>query len=148
MSSLQSTRRRVAGLVGGVLTAALLLSGCSTPASENASDGEAASRLPAAEGSTTYPLVLESPWGETTLEERPERISLVGPGAEIELLGDGLPAVHRGAADVVVVGVGAEQQVPAQRARLCGGGGQQQRDQARGPHFVPQFFVRSTISFT
>lgn len=98
MSSLQSTRRRVAGLVGGVLTATLLLSGCSTPASENASDGEAASRLPAAEGSTTYPLVLESPWGETTLEERPERISLVGPGAEIELLAD-LGVTPTGAAD-------------------------------------------------
>lgn len=35
------------------------------------------SLLPAAEGTTTYPLTLKSPWGETVLKQRPERIAVV-----------------------------------------------------------------------
>lgn len=88
MSSSQTTPRRVAALVGGALAAALALTGCSTSGGGTAPAAESDGRLPAAEGETSYPLVLESPWGETTLEERPERISLIGPGAEIELLAD------------------------------------------------------------
>lgn len=38
---------------------------------------EGGSLLPAAEGTTTYPLTLKSPWGETVLEQRPERIAVV-----------------------------------------------------------------------
>lgn len=33
--------------------------------------------MPAAEGSTIYPLQLKSPYGTTTLEKRPERVAVV-----------------------------------------------------------------------
>lgn len=47
--------------------------------------------LPEAEGTTNYPLTFSSPWGETVLEERPERIAVLG-GA-----GDGEAAIALGA---------------------------------------------------
>ena len=47
--------------------------------------------LPEAEGETSYPLTLTSPWGETVLEERPERIAVLGGS------GDGEAALALGA---------------------------------------------------
>lgn len=57
----------------------LLCAGCSTGAGDPAAEGAADSLLPAAEGTTEYPLTLETPFGETVLEERPERIAVVSP---------------------------------------------------------------------
>jgi iron complex transport system substrate-binding protein len=45
------------------------------------------SLMPGGEGATEYPLTLESAYGETTLEERPERIAVVSPtGIDVEIL--------------------------------------------------------------
>lgn len=64
------------------IAAALLLSGCApagdTPAGETpaatGSGEETASRLPAAEGTTEYPLTITTELGEIVIPERPERI--------------------------------------------------------------------------
>ncbi|MGX2993308.1 ABC transporter substrate-binding protein [Streptomyces sp. JNUCC 64] len=83
------TRRNgVTGLIGAVLAAALTLTGCSSTSSpQKTSTGDGSGRLPAAEGRTSYPLTLESPFGETVLKKRPERIAAVVPNAiDTELL--------------------------------------------------------------
>lgn len=69
---------RSTAVVAATLVALLALSGCS--ASDDASDNATSdsSLLPAAEGTTSYPLALETAYGETTLEERPERIAVIG----------------------------------------------------------------------
>jgi iron complex transport system substrate-binding protein len=87
-------RRSTTGLIGAALAAVLALTGCSStqstdstesPRKSTSSDGS--SRLPAAEGKTSYPLTLESPFGKTVLKERPERIAAVVPNAiDTELL--------------------------------------------------------------
>ncbi|GAB2552114.1 ABC transporter substrate-binding protein [Leucobacter ruminantium] len=84
-----STRLRKSALVGAALTAVLLFSGCASdaPAHDSGASTETSSLLPAAEGKTEYPLALESPYGETVLEERPERIAAIVPnGVDTELL--------------------------------------------------------------
>lgn len=72
----------------GVATAALLvLAGCST--SEEPASGESAvsdSLLPEAEGQTEYPLSVETWAGESTIEERPERIAVVGFSTNLDLV--------------------------------------------------------------
>ncbi|MBP6684160.1 MAG: ABC transporter substrate-binding protein [Leucobacter sp.] len=74
---------RPAALLAGAVTALLLLSGCATTAENSggsaaATDVAASSALlPEAEGNTTYPLTLDTPFGETELVERPERIAIV-----------------------------------------------------------------------
>ena len=40
--------------------------------------------LPAAEGKTSYPLTLTSPWGETVVEQRPERIAVVTGANDVD----------------------------------------------------------------
>lgn len=35
--------------------------------------------LPAAEGTVSYPMTLDSPFGSTTLTERPDRIAVISP---------------------------------------------------------------------
>ncbi|MFT4215384.1 MAG: ABC transporter substrate-binding protein [Microbacterium sp.] len=74
--------------MAAALAAALLLSGCSGGAdAESATDSGSTSLLPAAEGVTQYPLALTTTWGETSLEERPERIAVVNSyGTDVELL--------------------------------------------------------------
>lgn len=59
---------------------ALTLSGCAG-SGEDAAGGDAAAggpAVPAAEGTTQYPLTLTTWAGETVLEERPERIAVIG----------------------------------------------------------------------
>ncbi|WP_438817807.1 ABC transporter substrate-binding protein, partial [Streptomyces clavuligerus] len=85
------TRRNgVTALTGAALAAALALTGCSSTTSTSprkAPAGDTSSRLPAAEGRTSYPLTLASPFGETVLKKRPERIAAVVPNAiDTELL--------------------------------------------------------------
>lgn len=52
-------------------------------ASENQPDG---SLLPKAEGTTQYPLVLDTWAGETTLEERPERVAVIGFNSNLDVM--------------------------------------------------------------
>ncbi|MFF8614556.1 ABC transporter substrate-binding protein [Streptomyces sp. NPDC015350] len=84
------TRRRgITGLIGAALAAAFALTGCSStaPPQKTSAAGDGASPLPAAEGHTSYPLALESPFGRTVLKKRPERIAAVVPNAiDTELL--------------------------------------------------------------
>lgn len=78
--------RRSGALVAGVLVTALTLTACgaSAPADGDAApatgapSSSATTLMPEAEGTTQYPLTLETPYGETVLEERPERIAVVG----------------------------------------------------------------------
>ena len=50
-------------------------------------EGGAPSALPEAEGATEYPYTLATPWGETVLAERPERVVAVGGyGVDVQLL--------------------------------------------------------------
>lgn len=68
--------RRALGAASAAIIALVALSGCAGAGPEEGT-GTASVLLPAAEGSTRYPLTLESPFGETVLEERPERIAIV-----------------------------------------------------------------------
>ena len=71
-------------LLAGAVAVAVF--GCTPPtgnggggSSDTAATSPAAASelLPAAEGRTQYPLTLRTPWGETTLEQRPERVAVV-----------------------------------------------------------------------
>ncbi|MEB4615142.1 ABC transporter substrate-binding protein [Leucobacter sp. M11] len=80
--SLTTAYPRPIAILAGAAAALLLLGGCSAAPEESAGSGaatDAAGLLPEAEGKTTYPLTLESPFGETELLERPERIAIVTP---------------------------------------------------------------------
>ncbi|QPK79219.1 ABC transporter substrate-binding protein [Corynebacterium lizhenjunii] len=62
-------------------------SSASKAANANASNAAASELIPAAEGKTQYPLTLDSPYGTTVLEKRPERIAAIVPnGIDAELL--------------------------------------------------------------
>ncbi|MGP9612110.1 ABC transporter substrate-binding protein [Brachybacterium sp. AOP42-B2-9] len=66
-----------------------LAAACGTGADGDAAAAEDAaapdaSRVPAGEGATTYPLELVSPFGNTTLEERPSRIAVVSGIQDLE----------------------------------------------------------------
>ncbi|MFT4220355.1 MAG: ABC transporter substrate-binding protein [Microbacterium sp.] len=69
---------RSTSVVAALLAAGLALTGCSTDAAPAPTASAADSLLPAAEGSTSYPLTLETSYGKTVLEERPERIAVIG----------------------------------------------------------------------
>lgn len=74
--------KRLPAATAAAVAALIALTGCSGGTSSNGADGDASSTgaalLPAAEGSTDYPLTLETAYGETVLEERPERIAVIG----------------------------------------------------------------------
>lgn len=81
---MNSTRRAIAASLG--LAVALTLSACSgTSADADAPAADAASVLPAAEGSTAYPLTVDTQWGEIVIDERPERV-IAADHWEIDLL--------------------------------------------------------------
>lgn len=69
--------RRALAAAAAVAVSLAALSGCAQARSEAGGAGAAEGLLPAAEGATEYPLALETPFGETVLEERPERIAVV-----------------------------------------------------------------------
>ncbi|QFG25312.1 ABC transporter substrate-binding protein [Actinomadura sp. WMMB 499] len=71
------------------LTALLALTGCASTddgASAEPGSSEPAGLLPAAEGTTTYPLTLKTWAGETTLEKRPERVAVIGMSPNLDAL--------------------------------------------------------------
>ncbi|BBG03305.1 MULTISPECIES: ABC transporter substrate-binding protein [Pseudonocardia] len=67
----------------------LALAGCAGTGSDDTADGGTAAggpALPAAEGTTRYPLTLTTWAGETTLQERPERIAVIGFSPNVDAL--------------------------------------------------------------
>lgn len=97
------SRRSPLGLAALATAALLALAGCAPTDAPEPSDTPTSSLLPAAEGTTEYPLTLVTPFGETVLEERPERIAVVGLSPNVDALqalgvtpvytvGDGEPA--------------------------------------------------------
>lgn len=70
-------RRRRLIAAAGALAALLALAGCASDGADAGGPASGGELLPAAEGVTQYPLTLETPFGETVLEERPERIAIV-----------------------------------------------------------------------
>lgn len=88
-----TTQRRSRLFTGlsAIIAAGLLLAGCSAQADTEKKaekqSSESSQALPAAEGKTKYPLTLKSPYGETVLKQRPERIAAIVPTAiDTELL--------------------------------------------------------------
>jgi iron complex transport system substrate-binding protein len=84
-----SISRARAGAFGALLLAGIVaLTACGAgteeepPAAGHGSDAGTSSLLPAAEGRTAYPLTLDTPWGSTELEERPERVAAVTPSQD------------------------------------------------------------------
>lgn len=79
--------RRSASALSAGLLAAVLIVGCAGSAPSSGESGSVAEVMPTAEGHTEYPLTLESPYGETVLDERPTRIAAIVPNAsDTELL--------------------------------------------------------------
>lgn len=79
MHTTLSRPRRVRPLVAASAAALLALSGCASGADDGTDETSSADALmPEGEGSTAYPLTLETWAGETELEERPERIAVLG----------------------------------------------------------------------
>lgn len=74
--------RRASAAASVILASALVLSGCAnTDDPDNVDESEdntTESLLPPAEGNTEYPLTLTTWLGETVLEERPERVAVIG----------------------------------------------------------------------
>lgn len=68
--------------------------------SDTSSDG-GSELMPAAEGTTTYPLTLDTWLGESTLEERPERVAVFGYSSTLDSLeAIGVTPVYYGGRDV------------------------------------------------
>lgn len=82
-------RKRWRVLPAVVLVSLITLTGCASTNDSNASetgDSTASSLLPPAEGSTEYPLTLTTWAGESVLEERPERIAVIGFNPNLDAL--------------------------------------------------------------
>lgn len=85
-------RRRGYGAVAAAAAAVLALTACSNTDANNA-DADANggtetvdTALPAAEGTTEYPLTLTTWAGDSVLEERPERIAVIGVSPNFDYL--------------------------------------------------------------
>ncbi|WP_287220865.1 hypothetical protein [Rhodococcus sp. (in: high G+C Gram-positive bacteria)] len=87
----RSAHRRTRALVAAGAALLVAVTGCSSSQDTASDDAATASDtfLPEAEGTTTYPLTLHTPYGETVLEERPERIAIVGGLGELTNPGAG-----------------------------------------------------------
>lgn len=79
-------RRIVAGLIA--LATAGTLAACGGDDDRDSRDtGAATDLMPAAEGTTTYPLTLDTAWGSSELAARPARVAAVTPSArDVEML--------------------------------------------------------------
>lgn len=76
-------------LLSGALTLAACADDAADPSGSEAATESASGSglLPAAEGTTAYPLTLDSPWGSTELDARPERIAALTPSQDdVEIL--------------------------------------------------------------
>jgi iron complex transport system substrate-binding protein len=70
-----------------VLLSSLALTACSGgDGDESGSDAAEDALLPEADGDTTYPLTYDTPYGETTIPERPERVAVLGGLGELEVV--------------------------------------------------------------
>jgi iron complex transport system substrate-binding protein len=87
MTRARTPRPRAAAAALAAAASMLALAACAAPAGEAATGADdAASLLPAAEGVTEYPLTIETWAGETTVEERPERIAVIGFSTNLDFL--------------------------------------------------------------
>ena len=84
------TSRRTTAVCAAALSVCMVLAGCSSDdgdgdggSSEGASSGEGL--VPDGEGVSEYPLTIETEYGETELEARPERIAVVGGAGDLEV---------------------------------------------------------------
>ncbi|MGO2720672.1 MAG: ABC transporter substrate-binding protein, partial [Brachybacterium tyrofermentans] len=84
--TLTLTRRHALTALGAAGLGGLAACGSGADADTAAAEDAAAedSRVPAGEGATVYPLELASPFGTTTLEERPARIAIVSGIQDLE----------------------------------------------------------------
>ncbi|OZM71235.1 iron-siderophore ABC transporter substrate-binding protein [Amycolatopsis antarctica] len=85
MTKLPGARLRVLGAVA--LTVAFALTGCAATESDTGEQAQTpvATALPAAEGTTQYPLTVQSR-KEAVLEKRPERIAVLGFSTNLDVL--------------------------------------------------------------
>lgn len=76
----------VAALCAATALAAATSAAPGAASAAAASTAPADALLPPAEGTTEYPLTLTTPWGETVLDDRPERIAVIGMSPNIDVL--------------------------------------------------------------
>lgn len=103
MSSSHTHAHRLRGTAVVVAALSLLFTGCAAPGTSSPAASSSAQSgnelLPAAEGQTTYPLTLETAYGESTIAERPARVATVGANAmdaELVLSLGGIPVTAAG----------------------------------------------------
>lgn len=86
MTTALPRRRRRTGIFAIAIAAALTasLTGCAN--TDDATADTPAGLLPAAEDSTQYPLTLDTWAGESVIEERPERVALIGFSPNLDAL--------------------------------------------------------------
>lgn len=78
-------RRRIAAAFVAVL--AIAVTGCANTAdTAETANKESESLLPAAEGKAEYPMTLDTWAGETVIEERPERVAVIGFSPNLDAL--------------------------------------------------------------
>ncbi|MBK1787313.1 ABC transporter substrate-binding protein [Prauserella cavernicola] len=78
-------RARLRGLCAVALTAVLTLTGCAPGATDSGETPDSTGLLPAGEGRTQYPLTVQSR-EDAVLEERPERIAVIGFSTNLDVL--------------------------------------------------------------
>lgn len=83
MSTVASRTRRAIGTVAAATLLATGLVACGEPSENPAGEADA---LPEAEGTTSYPLTVDTWLGSSTLEERPERIAVVGFSPNLDVV--------------------------------------------------------------
>lgn len=74
---------RVLALVAALL-ATTALTACNSSQNGTAEPAASEAASSAAASSTTYPLTLDTPYGTTTLEAKPERVAVVGPVGDLD----------------------------------------------------------------
>ncbi|KAA9393669.1 hypothetical protein FCK90_10805 [Kocuria coralli] len=97
LSVLQAPRLRTGAAVATAVVLAFGLGACGDSGNGGSGSGDSSTSadggsalLPEAEGTTQYPLTLDSPWGETSLEQRPERVAVLAgehDGEYLSMLG-------------------------------------------------------------
>jgi iron complex transport system substrate-binding protein len=83
---MSTARTRLATLLAGVAAAALLLSGCASPEADETTASQVSD-------DRAFPVTIEHKFGETTIDEAPERVVLVGLNEQDALLALGVVPV-------------------------------------------------------